>query len=260
MLFKAELRQRFLRKPFGLKMITAAQIRAGRALLNVKQSELAKAAGVSLATLNNIERGVGDPRSSTLQAIERALKTAGVEADEDGIHETVSLIKYARPNALDTYFGSQRVLECLSPKSLIKVEQMTAYIRTGGIGDTGEATARVCFLIGGSGRSLLFDQVEFSTTTSPRLAEVAGILLAATIRLRDRLYFIDRVTEDTTALSLDEAIQLLHAYPVRSFDSPRAFFSMFNDWDKNLARYATREGHPFRDLVSLYETTETDAS
>ena len=37
------------------------------------------AAGVSLATLNNIERGVADPRSSTLGAIERALDGAGVE-------------------------------------------------------------------------------------------------------------------------------------------------------------------------------------
>ncbi|RVU39358.1 XRE family transcriptional regulator [Hwanghaeella grinnelliae] len=233
-------------------MITAAQIRAGRALLNVKQSELAKAAGVSLATLNNIERGVGDPRSSTLQAIERALKAAGVEVDEDGIHETVTLVKYARPNALDTYFGSQCVLECLSPKALMKVEQITAYVRHGGAGEPDDARARVCFLIGGSGRSLLFDQVEFTTATSPRLAEVAGILLAATIRLRDSLYFIDRVTEDTTALSLDEAIQLLHAYPARKLDTPRDFFSILGNWEEKFARYADKEGHPLRDLMGLY--------
>lgn len=236
-------------------MITAAQIRAGRALLNVKQSELAKAAGVSLATLNNIERGVGDPRSSTLQAIERALKSAGIEVDEDGVRETVALVKYARPNALDTYFGSQRVLECLSPKSLMKVEQMTAYIRSGGMGEAGDRQARVCFLISGSGRSLLFDQVDFTTASSPRLAEVAGILLAATIRLREGLFYIDRLTEDTTALSLDEAIQLLHAYPVRKLETPRAFFSLFGGWDSLFARYAEKEGHPLRDLMALYERT-----
>ena len=236
-------------------MITAAQIRAGRALLNVKQSELAKAAGVSLATLNNIERGVGDPRSSTLQAIERALKSAGIEVDEDGVRETVALVKHARPNALDTYFGSQRVLECLSPKSLMKVEQMTAYIRSGGMGEAGDQQARVCFLISGSGRSLLFDQVDFTTASSPRLAEVAGILLAATIRLREGLFYIDRLTEDTTALSLDEAIQLLHAYPVRKLETPRAFFSLFGSWDSLFARYAEKEGHPLRDLMALYERT-----
>lgn len=241
-------------------MITAAQIRAGRALLNVKQSELAKASGVSLATLNNIERGVGDPRSSTLQAIERALKAAGVEVEEDGVRETVSLVKYARPNALDTYFGSQRVMQWLSPNSLMKVEQMTVYIRSGAVGEGGGAHPRVCFMIGGSGRSLLFDQVEFTTATSPRLAEVAGILLAASIRLKDRLFYIDRITEDTTALSLDEAMQLLHAYPSRAFDSPKRFFSVFNDWDRDLARYATREGHPFRDLVILYDAQTVPAA
>ncbi len=235
-------------------MITAAQIRAGRALLNVKQSELAKAAGVSLATLNNIERGVGDPRSSTLQAIERALKAAGIEVDEDGIHETVTLVKYARPNALDTYFGSQRVLECLSPKALMKVEQITAYVRSGGMGEGDDNRARVCFLIGGSGRSLLFDQVEFTTATSPRLAEVAGILLAATIRLRENLFFIDRITEDTTSLSLEEAIQLLHAYPARKLDTPRDFFSILGNWEDHFARYAEKEGHPMRDLVALYSS------
>lgn len=59
-------------------MITPAQIRAARALVSLKQDELAAAASVSLATLNNIERGVSDPRSSTLLAIQRALEASGV--------------------------------------------------------------------------------------------------------------------------------------------------------------------------------------
>jgi len=60
-------------------MITPAQIRAARGLLNLKQAELAALAQVSLATLNNIEREVADPRASTLTAIQRALEAAGVE-------------------------------------------------------------------------------------------------------------------------------------------------------------------------------------
>ncbi|NUB12289.1 helix-turn-helix domain-containing protein [Azospirillum brasilense] len=59
-------------------MIIGPQIRAGRALIGMKQAELAVAADVSLATLNNIERGVSDPKASTLQAIKRALEQAGV--------------------------------------------------------------------------------------------------------------------------------------------------------------------------------------
>ena len=60
-------------------MITPAQIRAARGLTGLKQADLAKAAGLSLGTLNNIERGVADPKVSTMGAIKRALEDAGIE-------------------------------------------------------------------------------------------------------------------------------------------------------------------------------------
>lgn len=66
-------------------MITPAQIRAARALLGWHQSDLAKAAGVSLNTLNNLERDAVDARSSTVNAIQRALEQAGIEFIEGGV-------------------------------------------------------------------------------------------------------------------------------------------------------------------------------
>jgi len=60
-------------------MITLPQIRAARSLLDWKQSDLAKAAGLSLKALSNIEQGLAEPRVSTLQTIEAALREAGVE-------------------------------------------------------------------------------------------------------------------------------------------------------------------------------------
>lgn len=59
-------------------MITAGQIRAARALIGWKQSDLAKASGVSEISIKNIERGATDPRSSTLDAIQTAFREAGV--------------------------------------------------------------------------------------------------------------------------------------------------------------------------------------
>ncbi|MDD9901596.1 MAG: helix-turn-helix transcriptional regulator [Alphaproteobacteria bacterium] len=59
-------------------MIVKEQIKAARAMLDMKQSELAEKAGVSLATLNNIERGA-DSRVSTLKKIRAALENEGVE-------------------------------------------------------------------------------------------------------------------------------------------------------------------------------------
>jgi len=59
-------------------MITNAQIRAARALLGWKQTELAEAAKLSEMSVKNIERGDTDPRISTLQAIKSALEAAGI--------------------------------------------------------------------------------------------------------------------------------------------------------------------------------------
>jgi len=62
-----------------LPMLTPAQIRAARAMLDWTQGELAKRAGISKTGLNNIERGSADPKASTLTAIRRAIEDAGVE-------------------------------------------------------------------------------------------------------------------------------------------------------------------------------------
>lgn len=59
-------------------MITPAQIRAARALIGWKQSDLAAASGISEISIKNIERGATDPRSSTLDALQRAFLAGGV--------------------------------------------------------------------------------------------------------------------------------------------------------------------------------------
>lgn len=59
-------------------MITPAQIRAARALIGWKQSDLATASGVSEISIKNIERGATDARGSTLGAIQDAFLKSGV--------------------------------------------------------------------------------------------------------------------------------------------------------------------------------------
>lgn len=65
-------------KPYAGAMITPAQIRAARALLGWKQTDLAERSGVSEISIKNIERSATDPRSSTLGALERAFNDAGL--------------------------------------------------------------------------------------------------------------------------------------------------------------------------------------
>jgi transcriptional regulator with XRE-family HTH domain len=68
-------------------MITADQIRAARALLRLDQSELARRAGVSLATLRRVEQSGEKARASTRAAmsIRHALETAGAEFIDGGV-------------------------------------------------------------------------------------------------------------------------------------------------------------------------------
>ncbi len=61
-------------------MLTAAQIRAARALLGWSQPTLAAAAGLSLPTVVRMEGQQGPGRSSAanVDAVQRALQDAGV--------------------------------------------------------------------------------------------------------------------------------------------------------------------------------------
>jgi transcriptional regulator with XRE-family HTH domain len=61
-------------------MLTAAQIRAARALLGWSQPALAKASGVSLPTIVRMEGQAGPGRSSAanVDAVQRALEAAGI--------------------------------------------------------------------------------------------------------------------------------------------------------------------------------------
>ena len=237
-------------------MITPRQIRAARAMLDVKQKELAAAAGVSLATLNNIERGVADPRSSTLGAIERALDAAGVRASDDGVSEEVRLIRMTRPSAYDTYFASQRVLETIGGGSLTKILKILFFVRkTGaGAGDAQGPGHFICLLIEGKSRAILFDQVNFNLGNDARAAEVAGIMLAGYAFHANRLYYLDQILEDTTTSALPEAIRRLREYPWRPMEHPRDFFAIFDDWEGRILGFARRAGHPMRNLVALLLT------
>lgn len=229
--------------------ITPRQIRASRAMLEIKQKDLAVAAGISLATLNNIERGVADPRASTLAAIERALSTVGIEVGDDGMTEEVRLHRLSRPSSYDTLFASQRVLETIGPKTLVRVQRILFFARASA--SAGAMAPRICLLIEGRSRTILFDEVDFSVENDSRAAEVAGIMLACHAFHPGKIYFLDKVLEDTTTAETAETIGRLRDMQWRRMEHPRDFFNVFDDWEGHLLNFARRPGHPMRDLVAL---------
>ena len=61
-------------------MITAAQMRAARALIGWKQQELADGSGLSFATIQRMEtQGTGKSSADNVGAVQRALEVAGVQ-------------------------------------------------------------------------------------------------------------------------------------------------------------------------------------
>jgi len=60
-------------------MITSAQCRAARGLLDWTQQELADRAGIGIVTVRQVEAGLSRPRKATLEVIKRAMEAAGIE-------------------------------------------------------------------------------------------------------------------------------------------------------------------------------------
>jgi len=62
-------------------LITSAQIRAARALLDWSRADLAKNSGVGASALMRLESAVGIPGGNikTFEAVQKAIESAGVE-------------------------------------------------------------------------------------------------------------------------------------------------------------------------------------
>ncbi len=92
-------------------MITIEQIRAARALLNWSQEELASAAVISKPAVANLERGSAQPRTETLNAIQKALEDGGMEfLDNTGVRlrgEKLNVQAFEGKNAIFRLWDDQ---------------------------------------------------------------------------------------------------------------------------------------------------------
>ena len=78
-------------------MVTPAQSRAARGLLDWSQQDLADEARIGIVTVRQIEAGLTTPRPATLVVVRQAFERAGVEfIDENGGGAGVRLRKRSR--------------------------------------------------------------------------------------------------------------------------------------------------------------------
>lgn len=228
--------------------ISPAQIRAARAMLNLKQSELSNAAGISLATLNNIERGLGDPRSSTLLAIEKALNQGGISCDKEHGEESVRLSLQARPAFYESYHASEFIFDYLRPHSLLLPQRILFFCRKSSDSQAKDSF-KLCLLIDGKVRYVLFDHAALTLNTIGKAAEVAGILLATLIRHKGQCFYLDHILEDTTLVGLSEVIDGLKQENWLPLDNPTLLLDQIRNYDDLLKECSMHDHHPLFQLL-----------
>ena len=69
------------KKDWHMGMVSPEQCRAARGWLGWSQRDLAKKANIGLSTLKDFENGHRTPIANNLEAIQRALKGAGIELE-----------------------------------------------------------------------------------------------------------------------------------------------------------------------------------
>ena len=78
-------------------MITSAQCRAARGLLDWSQQDLADKAEIGIVTVRQLEAGGHQPRRATLKVVKQCFENAGVEfIDENGGGAGVRLRKSSK--------------------------------------------------------------------------------------------------------------------------------------------------------------------
>lgn len=66
-------------------MISAAQCRAARALIEISQDDLATESGVSKATITDFERGLRTPQKRTLRTLLATFESLGIVFHRDEV-------------------------------------------------------------------------------------------------------------------------------------------------------------------------------
>ena len=229
-------------------MLLPNMLKAARALLGVRQSELAKAAGISLATLNNFERGIGDPRASTIVAIEQSLIRSGISFTGDGEFEGVTLRKVQRSSTIDTFTASHQILKAFERSSLLNIQSIVFYRNVETL-PSEKHRQYVSLMIKGVERTIIFDQVRLSLETISHAAEVSGILLAAVSMYPDAIYYLPKFVSDTLRLPPPNAVEMVNETHREKLNDPADFFELFGLGADTYARWLMVSDHPFQQLI-----------
>ncbi|MDJ0896281.1 MAG: helix-turn-helix transcriptional regulator [Alphaproteobacteria bacterium] len=242
-----------------MKVVRPGQIRAARALLGIKQSDLARAAAVSLATVNNLERGFADPRASTVDALSAALSTVGVDFTEQDGCDSVSMRRVIRPGPGEPTLSAVQLVDVLAPGGLVRPESILfAVMLRSDAGAAGPASTfdvrpgiRFALLIRTASQMYLFDRAALLFDDGPRAAEFASVMISAFQHHADRLLRCSGVLPDTASLADAAALSVIERVPKVPLAHPSDMISEAASWSEVLRRFRDWPEHPMHQLIAL---------
>ena len=240
-----------------MKVVRPGQIRAARALLGIKQSDLARAAAVSLATVNNLERGFADPRASTVDALSAALSSVGVDFSEQDGCDSVIMRRVIRPDPGEPTLSAVQLVDVLAPGGLVKPESVlfaaTLRSEAGAAAPTPSFDVRpgirFAVLIKTGSQMYLFDRAALLFDDGPRAAEFASVMISACKHHADRLQRCNGVLPDTAGLADEAALSVIERVPKSPLGHPSEMISEAANWSEVLRRFRDWPDHPMHQLI-----------
>lgn len=218
-------------------------IRAGRALIDATQHDLAKAAKLSLATLNNIEREVAHPRQKTFDKIRLALADAGVTISADQDNQRV---EFAAKDILADEAGTPirtTLTRLMQRNNLLKVERILFFSYEDGYHRCG-------VFLEGSFRQVLYMGSGLDPRHRIGLAELAAAAIAARKELRDQVQFSSTILSAADRKMADNVFQVAANRPHNQ--NLNRFLDLFPESQSAISSAKISDQHPLFHVLRIF--------
>ena len=218
-------------------------IRAGRALIDATQHDLAKAAKLSLATLNNIEREVAHPRQKTFDKIRLALADAGVTITAN---EEAQRVEFIAKDTLADEAGTPirtTLTRLMQGNNLLKVRRILFFSYE-------EGYHRCGVFLEGDFRQVLYMGSGLDPRHRIGLAELAAAAIAARKELRDQVQFASAIFSAADREMADNDFQVVANLP-HNQDLSR-FLDLFPESQSAISSAKTSDQHPLFHVLRIF--------
>lgn len=223
--------------------LDSRHIRAGRALIDATQEEMAKAAGLSLATLNNIERNVAHPRAKTYDKIRQALADAGVKITAE---ENLQRVDFRAEEYLEEEIGSplrETLARLVRKNNLLDVQRAVFFCKE-------NDRIRVAVYLEGALRHLIYQGTILDTQHRIGLAELAVFAITCRKELKNNVFFADAPLPE--ALSSSEENEFSRIARASTHSDLARFLDQFPDSEKSISAAQESPEHPLSHVMRVF--------